>query len=79
MTKIFEAPVKRANWSVHYLESGGQSARGNPLCEIAMGSAKEGPREESDRFLSLFRRSRPPLIHAHPGASQQWPSRRDKS
>lgn len=62
MTKIFVAPVKRANWSVHYLESGGQSARGNPLCEIeiAMGSAKEGPREESDRFLSLFRRRSPP-------------------
>ena len=46
MTKTFVVPVKRANWPVHYLESGDQSARRNPLCEIeiAMGRAKEGPR-----------------------------------
>lgn len=56
--RSFMIPVKRANWPVHYIESGGQSAtrRGSLLCEIGIAMERsERSRRKVTGYLSPSR------------------------
>lgn len=77
-------PVKRANWPIHYLESGGQSAmrRGTLLCEIEIPMGRTVTEKVRERkvtgFTSLFifrtnRRGLSTPITLGP-CGAQWPS-----